>query len=65
MFKHVKDGKLNKSVRQKLSKHMLIAKFHSRIKCWHISFSFFPLRMRFHPGMKRDEIYGVNTLYTE
>ena len=33
-------------IRQKLIKNMLILKFHPRMKCLHVFFSFF------HPGMK-------------
>ena len=46
MFEHVKVGKHIEHIRQKLSKSMLIVKFHPGMKCLHNFFSFF------HPGMK-------------
>ena len=44
-------------IRQKLIKNMLILKFHPRMKCLHVFFSFFHPGMKFHPCLSsRDEI---------
>ena len=50
IFKHVKVEKHIKNMCQKLSKNMLIVKFHLGMKCLHIFFSFFHPKMNFHPG---------------
>ena len=49
LFKHVKVGKHIEYMRQKLSKNMLIVKFHPSKKCLHIFFFFHP-RIKSHPG---------------
>ena len=46
MFKHGKVGKHIEFMRQKLSRKMLIVKFHPRMKCLHVFFYII------HPGMK-------------
>ena len=44
-------------IRQKLIKNMLILKFHPRMKCLHVFFSFFHSGMKSHPCLSyRDEI---------
>ena len=56
MFKYVKIGKRIDCMRQKLSKNMLIVKFHPGMKCLHVFLSVTHPGMKFHPCLfDRDE----------
>ena len=49
MFKHVNLGKHIWIQRQKLTKNMLVLKFHPGMNCLHVFFSFFHSGMKSHP----------------
>ena len=49
-LKHVKVGKHIEYMRLKLSKNMLLVKFHPEMKSLHTFFSFFHPEMNFQPG---------------
>ena len=61
MFKHDEVGKYIEYMRQKLSKYMLIVKFHPGMKGLLIFFSFFILGWNFIPVFLK----GMNSLRDE
>ena len=50
LLRHFKVGKFTEYMTQKLSKNMIIVKFHPGMKCLHIFFPFYEIFMKFHPG---------------
>ena len=58
-FKHINFGKHIWIHTSKLIKNMLILKFHPRMRCLHVFFSFFHPGMKSHPCLSsQDEIWS-------